>query len=98
MMETQLTGSHRITFDAVFQHPIARNLAWLDVVAMLGALEGAKHDQRGATLKVTRNGRTLVLQQPVRKFITDVQAVMNLRRFLESSDASSQRHPTAPPR
>ena len=30
-METELTGTHRTTYDAVFQHPIARNLAWRDV-------------------------------------------------------------------
>jgi hypothetical protein len=87
-METQLTGSHRTTYDAVFQHPIARNLTWRDVVSMLGALEGTAQEEHRETLKVERNGRTVVLHQPSRKNITDVQEVMNLRRFLEQSQAA----------
>jgi hypothetical protein len=95
MMRTQLTGSHRTTYDAVFQHPIARNLAWRDVVSMLAALEGTAQEQHSGTLKVTRNGQTLVMHQPIRKTITDVREVMNLRRFLEQSEANVQPAPAA---
>jgi hypothetical protein len=94
-METQLTGSHRTTYDAIFQHPIARNLAWRDVVSMLAALDGTAQEQHQGTLKVTRNGQTLVMHQPIRKTITDVREVMNLRRFLEQSDAKAPPSPVA---
>jgi hypothetical protein len=88
-METQLNGSHRNTYDAIFQHPIARNLPWRDVKSLLGALPGVVQEEREGTLKVTRSGRTVVLHEPARKNIADVQELMNLRRFLEHSDAPS---------
>ena len=34
-MNTKLSRSHRHTYDAVFQHPVARNLDWKDVRSML---------------------------------------------------------------
>ena len=88
-METHLQGSHRTTYDAVFQHPIARNLAWRDVRSMLGALPDTVQQEHEGTLKVTRNGRSLVLHRPVHKNIADVQELMDLRRFLEQSDMPS---------
>lgn len=86
-METQLRGSHRTTYDAVFQHPVARNLHWRDVRSMLDALPGVALEEHNGTLKVARNGRTLVLHRPVRKNIAEVQELMDLRRFLEQSQA-----------
>ena len=93
-METQLTGVHRTIYDSIFQHPISRNLAWRDVVSMLAALEGTAQEERHGTLNVRRNGLTLVLHQPVRRTITDVQEVMNLRRFLEMSNGGAPPSPT----
>jgi hypothetical protein len=90
-MKHQRNSTHQITYDAVFQHPIARNLAWREVVSMLASLEGASQEQHRGTLKVTRNGRTLVLHQPIRKNMTDAQELMNLRRFLEQSEAAQPR-------
>jgi hypothetical protein len=84
-METQLQGSHQRTFDAVFQHPIARNLAWRDVCSMLDAMTDVVQEKHDATLKVSRNGRMLLLHRPLRKNISDVQELMDLRRFLEQS-------------
>ena len=40
-MESQLTGSHKHAYDALFQHPVARNLQWRDVWSMLGAVATA---------------------------------------------------------
>src|SRR6266487_496874 len=89
-MEIELTGTHRTTYDAVFQHPISRNLIWRDVRSMLGALSGVEQEEHNGTLKVTRNGRSLVMHEPLRKNVTDVQELMNLRRFLEHSKATAQ--------
>ena len=86
-METQLTGSHQTTYDAIFQHPIARNLAWRDLRAMLEAIPGMAHEEHNGMLTVSRNGRTFVLQQPIRKTFDDVHALRGLRRFLEQSEA-----------
>ena len=37
-MESNLTASHRTTYNAVFQHPVARDLKWADVRSMLVGL------------------------------------------------------------
>jgi hypothetical protein len=89
-MEPQLSGSHRSTYDAVFQHPVSRNLIWRDVRSMLAALPGAEQQERNGTLKVTRNGHTLTLHAPLRKNVTDIHEVMQLRRFLENSNAAAE--------
>lgn len=89
-MKPQLTGSHRSTYEAVFQHPVARNLDWRDVRSMLAALPDVVQQEHNRTLKVTRNGHTLVLHGPIRKTLADVQELMDLRRFLEQSDGPSQ--------
>src|SRR5438045_1603681 len=85
-METQLQGAHQRTFDAVFQHPIARNLAWRDVCSMLDAMTDVAQEEHDGTLKISRNGRMLMLHRPLRKNMSDVQELMDLRRFLEQSN------------
>jgi hypothetical protein len=86
-MEEQLLGSHQRTYDAVFQHPIARNLHWRDVRAMLTALADAADEPNG-NLKLTRNGHTLVLHPPIRKDFSDVHELMKIRHFLAQSGAA----------
>ena len=87
-MESQLTGSHRHAYDALFQHPVARNLQWRDVWSMLGVVAEAVEGQNG-NLKVTRNGQTLVLHRPRGKDLTDAKEVSQIRNFLERSMASA---------
>jgi hypothetical protein len=83
-MTTQMTGSHHSTYKAIFQHPVARNLDWRDVRSMLLALADDVQESSG-NLKVTRNGRTLVLHPPVRRAFSDIHELMNIRHFLEES-------------
>jgi hypothetical protein len=85
-MDVETLGSHRSTYDAVFQHPVARNLQWRDVHALLGSLADVEEGAGG--VKFTRNGRTLVLHPPRRKDFSDVQALMDIRHFLECSDTA----------
>lgn len=88
-METKMSGSHESTYAAVFQHPISRNLEWREVRSMLGAMPGVEQEENNGTLKVKRNGHTLILHQPIRKNMTDVQELMDLRRFLEQSETAT---------
>jgi hypothetical protein len=81
---TPLTGSHRRTYDAIFQHPISRNLGWHDVHALFRQL-GAVEEVANGKLKVTRNGQTLVLHPPRTKDVAEKDEVMSLRHFLERS-------------
>lgn len=85
-MEEELLGTHQSTYDAIFQHPIARNLQWRDVRSMLVALADAT-DEFNGNLKLTRNGHTLVIHPPVRKDFSDVHGLMKIRHFLVQSGA-----------
>ncbi len=91
-MESELTGSHRHAYDALFQRPVARNLHWRDVWSMLGIVATAVEGKNG-NLKVTRNGQTLTLHRPSGKDLADAKEVMQIRNFLERSIAPPQ--PTA---
>lgn len=86
-MKPDLRGPNQVTYDAVFQHPVARNLEWREVRAMLVALADVV-EQDSDVLKVTRNGRTLVLNRPYRKGMGDIEELMKVRHFLERSDAA----------
>lgn len=83
-MASQALGIHQSTYDAVFQHPIARNLQWRDVRSMLGALCDTSEDHSD-NVKFTRNGQTLTVHPPKRKDFSDIQELMQLRHFLERS-------------
>jgi hypothetical protein len=83
-MDSQLTGSHRKTYDAVLQQPTARNLQWRDVWSMLGALTEAVQEPNG-NLKIKRNGQTLVLHRPRGKDLADVKELSQVRHFIERS-------------
>src|SRR5689334_21740557 len=89
LMETQTLGIHQGTYDAVFQHPVARNLQWRDVRSMLGALAD-ETEERSGNLKFTRNGETLTVHPPKRKDFSDIQELMQIRHFLERSGAASR--------
>lgn len=97
-VNTQTLGIHRGTYDAVFRHPLARNLAWRDVRSMLDALPDVVLEEHDGTLKLSGLGRTLILHRPPRKTMDDVQELMNLRRFLSPADApATARRATAQP-
>jgi hypothetical protein len=83
-METTTLGNHQRTYDAVFQHPIARNLQWRDVRSMLTSLSEATEEHTDH-VKFTRNGQSLTIHPPKRKDFSDVQELMQIRHFLERS-------------
>ena len=56
-MQPQLTRRQQSTYDAIFQHPIARHLNRRDVNDMLGVLAEVTEEHNG-NLKATRNGQT----------------------------------------
>ena len=85
---TPLTGSHQRTFDRIFQHPISHNLEWRDVHALLGEMGDVAKEHNGS-LKVTRNGQTMVLHPTSKKDVAEMDEVMALRHFLERSETAS---------
>ncbi len=83
-----LTGAHLRTYETIFQHPISHNLGWQDVHAMFRHL-GQVEEEANGNLRVTRNGQSLVLHPPRTKDVADADSVMELRHFLQRSEAAT---------
>ena len=85
-MDSQLSGPHQKVYQHVFQHPMPHNLQWREVREMLGAMSGASIvEDDGGTLKVSRNGQTLILHRPRGKDLADKKELTQVRHFLERS-------------
>jgi hypothetical protein len=94
-MQTQMSGNHQSTYDAVFRHPIARNLQWRDIRSMLVAMTDVTEEEHDGNVKFTRNRHTLTIHPPQRKDFSDVQELMKIRHFLEQSGAPVEAAPTS---
>ena len=86
----QTLGIHQGTYDALFRHPVARNLQWRDVRSMLCSVAEATEEHGSGNVRFTRNGQTLTVHPPRRKDFSDIQELMHIREFLERSGAPSQ--------
>jgi hypothetical protein len=85
-MESQLSGPHQRTYHQIFQHPMPHNLQWREVWAMFSAMTDTNAvEETSGTMKVTRNGQTLLLHRPRNKDLTDKKELMQIRHFLERS-------------
>lgn len=85
-MTLQLSGPHRTTYNALFQHPVPHNLHWPDVRSLLDALAESVEENQGK-LKIKRNGQMLVLQRPRGKDVADMRELTQIRHFLERSES-----------
>jgi hypothetical protein len=89
---TGLHGAHLKTLEALFRHPTAHNLEWMDVIALLRkiAVVGRKS---GAKLELDLAGEHFLLQKAHSKELTSSD-VVDLRHFLQragwSPEAPSQ--------
>lgn len=85
-MESQLSGPHQKVYERLTQQRTPHNLQWREVWSMLGAIPDAAavEDDQG-NLKVTRNGRTLVMHRPRGKDLADKKELTQVRHFLERS-------------
>ncbi len=89
-MTMQLSSAHQITFNSIFQHPVARNLKWVDVRSMLISLADSV-EKDAEILKLTKHGKTLTLHRPNRSGMDDVAELMKVRHFLDQSNAVEQK-------
>jgi hypothetical protein len=83
-MKSLLTRRQQITYDAIFQHPLARHLHRRAVHEVLGVMADVTEEHNG-NLKAIRNGQTLVLHATRDKLISAKDELMQIRRFLETS-------------
>ncbi|MHC5855736.1 hypothetical protein [Nostoc sp.] len=88
-METQMSRIHQTTYNAIFQHPLVRNLQWHDVRSMLNALTDETQEHNG-NLRFTRNGETLTVHPSKHKDLSDIHELMQIRHFLERSTVPAQ--------
>lgn len=82
-----LTGSHLRTYNTIFQHPVSHNLEWRAVRALMGRI-GEVTEEPNGNLRVTRNGRTLVLHPRRTKDVAETEELMVLRHFIEESEGA----------
>ena len=86
-MHTEISGSHRKTYDQLFAHPMPQNLDWKDVLSLLNAMPDATVDDgHEGHLKLTRAGETLTLHKPKGKDFSDKTELSALKHFLERTD------------
>jgi hypothetical protein len=84
-MDVKLRDSHQATYDAIFDHPDRRDVAWRDVRSMLGAMPGISQQQFGVSVRLTRNGWSHVLHGSAANPNVDARGLGDLRRFLQES-------------
>ena len=89
-----LAGSHLRTYQTIFQNPIAHDLGWSEVRALLRQLAHIAEEPNGS-LKATRHGETLVLHPARTKAVSDPAEIMALRHFIERSEPPASTAKTA---
>lgn len=84
---TSLAGTDLRTYHTIFQHPVSHNLEWSHVHALLRHLGKVEIEANG-NFKIMRNGQTLVLPAARTKDVAETDELMELRHFLERSEAT----------
>lgn len=82
-----LTGSNRRTLEAIFRHPLAHNLEWSDVVALIGKIGDVEHKPNNEFV-FTVDGEHHLMRQPHEKDIGATE-LMLVRQFLTKAGWSS---------
>jgi hypothetical protein len=98
----ELHGAHLRALEAVFRHPPAHNLEWMDVVSLIGKI-GAVRARGGDSFSFEVGSERLLLHKPHTKELSTAD-VVDLRHFLERAGWSAQgrapaiaeRRPAAP--
>jgi hypothetical protein len=87
-----LHGAHLRTLEALFRHPTAHNLEWMDVVALFEKI-GTVHQKSNAKFALELAGQHYLLHKAHTKDLTSSE-VIDVRHFLQragwSPDAPSQ--------
>ena len=92
---SHLNAHHQRTYEAIFRHPTAHNLAWHDVRSLLQALADVSEGQNNS-LKVTRNDQTVVLHVPKHNDAATVDDLVAIRHFLHKSGETTIPSPVGP--
>jgi hypothetical protein len=88
-----LHGSHLRTLEALFRHPTAHNLEWMDVIALFEKI-GTVHQKANAKFSVELTGEHYVLRKAHTKDLTSSE-VIDVRHFLQRAGWSPEGSPQA---
>jgi hypothetical protein len=88
-----LGGAHLRTLQALFRHPTAHNLEWMDVIALFGKI-GTVHQKANAKFALELAGEHYLLQKAHTKDLTSSE-VVDLRHFLQRAGWSPEGAPQA---
>jgi hypothetical protein len=79
-----MSHKHEKTLEHLYQHPIAMNIKWNDVVHMFEALGGRVEPSHGGREKVFLNGKEMTFHVPHSRTLDSKDEVMQVRHFLTS--------------
>lgn len=83
-----LHGTHLRTLEALFRHPTAHNLEWMDVIGLLEKI-GTVHRKANAKFTFDLAGEHYVLHKAHTKDLTSIE-VVDLRHFLQRAGWSAE--------
>ena len=92
---SHLAAADRRTLDAIFHHPAAHNLSWMDALDLLTHL-GSAEEKADGKYSLTLNGKHVVFHKPHNKQL-DAHEISELRRYLVSAGISPQNPYGTPP-
>jgi hypothetical protein len=88
-----VTGADRRTLDAIFRHPLAHNLGWNDVVALLEKI-GEVEEKANSEFSLRVGGKHHLMHKPRTKGLTAPELI-GLRQFLLQAGWSPEQPPQA---
>ncbi|AIE85837.1 hypothetical protein [Fimbriimonas ginsengisoli] len=86
-MPSTLSSADRATFESIFRHPVAHNLEWRSLIAVFNHI-GELEEEANGKMKFSRNGQSLILHS--RGKDVEVEELMHIRRFLESTNTAEE--------
>ncbi len=85
MTDQHLSSRNRRTLSRIFQHPMAMNLSWRDVIHLFEALGAEIESASKDKLKVALNGVERSFRPHHHKTVSNKDEVVELRHFLEQA-------------
>ncbi len=83
-----MNAKHRRTLEAIFARPVASDIRWVEIEALLVALGAERSEGRGSRVRFLLNGAEAVFHSPHPRPETDKGAVVRVRQFLELAGIS----------
>lgn len=79
-----MSHKHEHTLAHIFQHPIAMNVKWSEVVHLVESLGGSVEPAHGGRQTAHLNGKQTTFHVPHGHTISSKDEMMQVRHFLES--------------